>query len=121
MCFTPEERGPPPTKLAICSCCLYCRIPWEDVLVGLLLADVVPQPQSHPGFRPSWRSCSPITAVRHLDVDSPRLLAGLVEQDISGLADIKPVQCSTGDFLPGDYAGWYAWKQALKEKGEGKP
>ena len=51
--------------------------------------------------------------VRHLDVDSPRLLKGLVEQDISGVADIKPVQCSTGQFLPGDYAGWFAWKASL--------
>ena len=92
----------------------YPLIHWEDVLVGLLLEDVVPAPQSHPAFRPAWRSCATDTAVRHLDVDSPRLLAGLVEQDISGLADEKPVQCSSGDFLPGDYSGWFAWREGLK-------
>jgi hypothetical protein len=91
----------------------FTRITFEDVLVGLLLHDVVPVPESHSGFRPAWRSCVPDTAVRHLDIDSPRLLKGLVEQDISGIADIKPVQCSTGQFLPGDYAGWHAWKSSL--------
>ena len=91
----------------------YTRIAFEDVLVGLLLHDVVPFPESHSGFRPAWRSCVPDTAVRHLDLDSPRLLKALVEQDASGLADEKPVQCSSGQFLPGDYAGWYAWKASL--------
>jgi len=91
----------------------YTRIAFEDVLVGLLLHDVVPVPESHSGFRPAWRSCVPDTAVRHLDLDSPRLLKALVEQDRSGLADEKPVQCSSGQFLPGDYAGWYAWKGSL--------
>jgi Galactosyltransferase len=91
----------------------YTRIAFEDVLVGLLLHDVVPLPESHSGFRPAWRSCVPDTAVRHLDIDSPRLLKGLVEQDISGLADSKPVQCSSGQFLPGDYAGWNAWRTSL--------
>ncbi len=43
----------------------YSRIAFEDVLVGLLLHDVVPLPESHSGFRPAWRSCVPDTAVRH--------------------------------------------------------
>lgn len=81
--------------------------------MGLLLHDVVPQPESHSGFRPAWRACVPDTAVRHLDVDSPRLLKALVEQDISGLSDEKPVQCTSGQFLPGDYNGWYAWRSSL--------
>lgn len=96
----------------------FALVPWEDVVVGLALADVVPRPHNHPGFRPAWRSCAPGTAVRHLDVDSPALLAGLVAQDASGLADAKPVQCSSGLFLPGDYAGWAAWK-GKGSQGEG--
>ncbi|KAH7622590.1 hypothetical protein NADE_005175 [Nannochloris sp. 'desiccata'] len=91
----------------------YTRIAFEDVLVGLLLHDVVPLPESHSGFRPAWGSCVPDTAVRHLDLDSPRLLKALVEQDMSGLADEKPVQCSSGQFLPGDYAGWYGWRSSI--------
>jgi hypothetical protein len=90
----------------------FHALPWEDVQVGVLLSDVT-KPESHPAFRPAWRMCSPNTAVRHLDTDSPRLLAGLVEQDRSGLADEKPVQCSSGKFLPGDYAGWKEWKDEL--------
>ena len=96
----------------------YKLLNWEDVLVGLLLNDVIPKPVSHPGFRPAWRSCASDTVVRHLDLDSPRLLAGLVEQDISGLSDEKPVQCSSGQFLPGDYSGWWAWKQRLTGEAE---
>lgn len=90
----------------------FYELPWEDVVVGFLLSNVVPRPLSHPAFRPAWRLCSPDTAVRHLDIDSPRLLAGLMEQDRSGLSDEKTVQCSSGEFLPGDYHGWWRWRQA---------
>lgn len=93
----------------------FSRLNWEDVLVGLLLADVV-VPEDNSGFRSPWRSCTPSTAVKHLDIDSPRLLAGLLEQDVSGLADIKPVQCSSGEFLPGDYWGWKSWRDSLDTK-----
>lgn len=31
----------------------------------------------------------------------------------AGLWDQKPVQCSSGDFLPGDYAGWKQWRDGL--------
>lgn len=92
----------------------FQRLHWEDVLVGLLVADIIPNPESHASFRPAWRSCHADTAVRHLDVDSPRLLAGLVAQDVSGLSDEKAVQCSSGQFLPGDYNGWYAWRTSLE-------
>jgi hypothetical protein len=90
---------------------------WEDVLVGLLLSDVVPRPEDHPAFRPAWRACSPATAVRHLDVDSPALLEGLAAQEASGLAELKPVQCSSGPFVPGEYEGWRAWKDGLEAGG----
>lgn len=31
----------------------------------------------------------------------------------AGLWDEKPVQCASGDYLAGDYAGWKAWRDAL--------
>ena len=83
--------------------------------MGMLLHDVVPLPEGHPGFRPPWRACSPDTVVRHLDADSPRLLAGLMEQELSGLMDAKPVQCSSGAFVPGDYATWKLWRDGLDD------
>ena len=82
--------------------------------MGFLLADAVKKPESHPAFRPAWRACMPGVAVRHLDVDSPRLLHGLVAQDISGLSDEKTVQCSSGQFFPGDYPSWRMWKEKLE-------
>ncbi|PRW57106.1 Phosphatidylserine synthase 2 isoform A [Chlorella sorokiniana] len=85
---------------------------WEDVMLGLLLEDVA-DPQDHFGFRPAWRACPADTAVKHLDVDAPRLFRGLYEQDVSGLWDDKPVQCASGDYLVGDYAGWKAWRDQL--------
>ena len=36
-------------------------------------------------------------------------------QDISGLWDRKPVQCSSGAFLPGDYGGWRRWRDSLSD------
>ena len=91
------------------------KLLWEDALVGLILKDVAIV-ENHVGFRAAWRSCSIDTAVRHLDIDSPRLLAGLKEQDASGLWDVKPVQCSSGDFVPGDYRGWQVWRSSLDKE-----
>ena len=31
----------------------------------------------------------------------------------AGLWAAKPVQCATGDYLPGDYSGWKRWRDAL--------
>ncbi len=36
------------------------------------------------GFKTAWRSCTNETAIRHLDVDAPRLFQGLYEQELSG-------------------------------------
>lgn len=51
--------------------------------MGLLLSGVA-VPQHHPSFRAAWRACPPATALKHLDVDAPRLFGGLHEQDASG-------------------------------------
>lgn len=66
-----------------------------------------------PGFRAAWRSCPAETVLRHLDVDAPALLDGLYAQEESGLWGARPVQCSSGKFLPGDYSGWKAWRDTL--------
>ncbi|PSC69470.1 UDP-c:betaGal beta-1,3-N-acetylglucosaminyltransferase 6 isoform B [Micractinium conductrix] len=90
----------------------FSHMPFEDVMLGLLLADAT-TPQDHQAFKAAWRACSSDTAVKHLDVDAPRLFRGLYEQDVSGLWKTKPVQCSTGDYLPGDYGGWKRWRDSL--------
>eukprot|EP01023_Acetabularia_acetabulum_P067766 TRINITY_DN9435_c4_g1_i1.p3 TRINITY_DN9435_c4_g1~~TRINITY_DN9435_c4_g1_i1.p3 ORF type:complete len:144 (+),score=33.89 TRINITY_DN9435_c4_g1_i1:3-434(+) len=92
----------------------YSAMYWEDVLVGLIATDLVGEPQHHAGFKPAWRTCTNDTAVRHLDVDSPKLLFGLFEQDRSGLWGQKSVQCSSGNFVAGDYWGWRNWRDNLQ-------
>ncbi|KFM27449.1 UDP-GlcNAc:betaGal beta-1,3-N-acetylglucosaminyltransferase 6 [Auxenochlorella protothecoides] len=91
----------------------YTLLAWEDVLIGMMLMDVVDLPEDHRGFRAAWRSCPAETVLRHLDVDAPALLDGLYAQEESGLWGARPVQCSSGKFLPGDYSGWKAWRDTL--------
>ncbi|KAL4451696.1 hypothetical protein ABPG75_007358 [Micractinium tetrahymenae] len=91
----------------------FRSLPFEDVMLGMLLMDAVEAPQDHTSFRAAWRSCGTTTAVKHLDVDAPALLKGLHEQELSGLWSSKPVQCAGGDYLPGDYTGWKRWRDAL--------
>eukprot|EP00887_Chlorella_sp_A99_P001796 scaffold19.g1796.t1 len=91
----------------------FGSLAWEDVMVGLLMMDAVREPQDHAGFRAAWRACPADTAVRHLDVDAPRLVAGLWEQERSGLWDTKPVQCSSGSFVPGDYTGEWGSQHSM--------
>lgn len=81
----------------------------------MLLMDKVHNPEDHPGFRAAWRSCPPETVLRHLDVDAPRLMPGLYEQEESGLWSNRPVQCSSGFFTPGDYFGWRRWRDSLED------
>lgn len=69
----------------------------EDVQVGLMLSSYLPGPYHHPGFKRPWDSCPPSTVARHLDVDAPALMAGLYEQEKSGLWDVVGVQCSSGE------------------------
>ena len=104
----PSRRSPvAPASAARCR-----PLAWEDVLMGLLLMDAA-RPHDHPGFRAAWRACPASTAVKHLDVDAPALLRGLREQELSGLWTTKPVQCSSADALPGDWASWKAWRDGL--------
>eukprot|EP01024_Parvocaulis_polyphysoides_P076247 TRINITY_DN9895_c0_g1_i5.p1 TRINITY_DN9895_c0_g1~~TRINITY_DN9895_c0_g1_i5.p1 ORF type:complete len:535 (-),score=74.30 TRINITY_DN9895_c0_g1_i5:104-1708(-) len=93
----------------------YPAMHWEDVLVGVIVSDMVGEPQTNSGFKPAWRSCTNDTAIRHLDVDSPKLMQGLFEQDRSGLWDRKTVQCSSGAFAAGDYWGWVNWRNTLQD------
>jgi hypothetical protein len=87
---------------------------WEDVLLGFLVSDYVQEPtDDRERFRPSWRSCPASTAIVHLDVDSPRVLRSLYEQEVAGIWDHKTVQCSTGDFLNGDYSSWKHWRNTV--------
>ena len=67
------------------------------------------------GFRAAWRACPNTTAVTHMDVDAPVLMPGLHAQGVSGLWAKKPVQCSSGAFLPGDYNGWKRWRDGLTD------
>ncbi|GMH44123.1 hypothetical protein BSKO_12057 [Bryopsis sp. KO-2023] len=91
----------------------YDILKWEDVLMGLLLKDRLQYPQEANGFKAAWRACTNQTAIRHLDFDANQLFKGLYEQEVNGLWDMKTVQCSTGHFLAGDYAGWKAWRNSV--------
>lgn len=89
----------------------FQKIPWEDVLVGFLLANSS-EAEHNDGFKAAWRLCKPDTIIKHLDVDSPRLLEGLVAQDRSGLAREKIIQCAS---LPQDYAEWYDFRRMISD------
>lgn len=91
----------------------YNVVNWEDVIMGLLVSEKVGPPQEAVGYKAAWRACTNQTAVRHLDLDAPRLFQGLHEQEVSGLWDQKTVQCSGGQFLAGDYNGWKAWRNSV--------
>eukprot|EP01024_Parvocaulis_polyphysoides_P005978 TRINITY_DN1151_c1_g1_i2.p1 TRINITY_DN1151_c1_g1~~TRINITY_DN1151_c1_g1_i2.p1 ORF type:complete len:399 (-),score=53.31 TRINITY_DN1151_c1_g1_i2:165-1361(-) len=86
---------------------------WEDVLVGLVVSDKVGFADDHAGFKPGWRACTNSTLIKHLDFDSPLLLPGLYQQDISKLWDKKTVQCNSGLFVSQDWKEWYDYRSSL--------
>lgn len=92
----------------------FGRLDWEDVVVGAIAATYLPGPERHGGFQSAWQRCASDAVVRHLDVDAPRLMAGLYEQDISGLWDQVTIRCSSGKHMPGNYAEWRAWRNSLE-------
>ena len=54
-----------------------------------------------------WKLCKGA----HLPAACPRMRPPHIM--IAGLWDAKPVQCASGDYLVGDYAGWKAWRDQL--------
>lgn len=52
---------------------------------------------------PAWKTCHNGTAVKHLDVDAPRVLRGLYEQQVNDVWQHRSVQCSAGDYISDDY------------------
>lgn len=94
----------------------YAKIPWEDVLVGYMLSNIS-DPEESDSFKPAWKLCRPNTAVKHLDVDAPRLLDTLVTLDRSGLSYEKVTVCSS---LPSkDYFQYVAYRDALTGSHDG--
>eukprot|EP00210_Caulerpa_lentillifera_P004964 g4738.t1 len=96
----------------------YLRMKWEDVMMGALVADLIPFPDADFRFKAAWRACTNETAIRHLDLDAPALFQGLYAQDQSGLWEKKTVQCSSGTFVAGDYSGWKRWRNSVIEKAQ---
>lgn len=90
------------------------KLPWEDVVVATLLSDYVKIYQ-HDGFKAAWDSCKNDTVLKHLDNQAPNLVAGLREQDKSGLWDAKEVVCSAGPYKPGSYFQWKKWRNSLPD------
>lgn len=45
------------------------------------------------GFRAAWRACPSSTAVVHMDVDAPALMAGLYEQVLRPAAALSCLRC----------------------------
>lgn len=93
----------------------YPIMKWEDVLMGILLSDKIAYPDADYHFKAAWRACTNETAIRHLDLDAPSLFAGLYQQELSGLWLKKTVQCSSGNYVAGDYAGWKRWRNSVTE------
>ena len=60
-------------------------------------------PQGDIAFVPAWKTCHNGTAVKHLDVDAPRVLRGLYEQQQNEVWQHRSVQCSAGDYISDDY------------------
>ena len=90
------------------------RLPWEDVVVATLLRDYTDL-YHHEGFKAAWDSCKNDTVLKHLDNQAPLLVAGLAEQDRTGLWDKKEVVCSAGEYEPGDYKTWKRWRNSLPD------
>ncbi|KAK9831480.1 hypothetical protein WJX81_000249 [Elliptochloris bilobata] len=87
---------------------------WEDVMVGLLAGDYIgEQPTGDIAFVPAWKTCHNGTAVKHLDVDAPRVLRGLYEQQVNEVWQHRSVQCSAGNYISDDYWSWKSWRDSL--------
>lgn len=90
------------------------RMPWEDILIAALLENRVTA-HHHAGFKSAWDECDEKTVLKHLDWDAPSLLTGLQAQQENGLWDRKSVVCSSGEFKPGNYTEWRAWRNSLPD------
>lgn len=92
----------------------WALLPWEDTLVGVLLADAV-QLQNHPGFKAAWNGCSNDTVVKHLDIDAPEFQFHLYDAESMGTWQNESVKCASGDFEPEDKFAWRAWRNSLPD------
>ncbi|CAD7696928.1 unnamed protein product [Ostreobium quekettii] len=92
----------------------WALLPWEDTLVGVLLADAVTL-DNHPGFKAAWNGCSNDTVVKHLDIDAPEFQYHLYSAELTGGWRDNSVHCSAGDFIPDDEDDWRAWRHSLPD------
>jgi len=92
----------------------WALLPWEDTLVGVLLADAV-KLDNHAGFKAAWNGCSNDTVVKHLDIDAPEFQYHLYDAEVTGGWTNNSVDCSAGDFQPDDVDEWRAWRNSLPD------
>jgi len=92
----------------------WALLPWEDTLVGVMLADAV-QLYGHPGFKAAWNGCSNDTVVKHLDIDAPEFQFHLYSAEKTGSWQNESVDCSSGDFEPDNKPEWSAWRNSLPD------
>lgn len=92
----------------------WALLPWEDTLVGALLAGTA-KVYNHDGFKAAWNACSNDTVVKHLDIDAPEFQFHLYDAEMSGDWRMDSVDCSAGDFQPEDKIGWGAWRNSLPD------
>ncbi|CAL8463468.1 g3002 [Coccomyxa elongata] len=93
----------------------YSGLHWEDVMVGLVAGEVVgEEPQANDAFVPAWKGCTVDTAVRHLDVEAPKLFQMLYELETSGAWQAGDVPCTEGDYAVNDYWSWKNWRDGLE-------
>jgi len=95
----------------------WALLPWEDTVVGALVADMV-EWHNHWGFKSAWNGCSTDTVVKHLDIDAPEYQYHLYKDEVSGKWSESTVKCSTGEgegFDIDDYDGWRVWRDTLPD------
>ena len=84
----------------------------KDTLGGNLLANSGIKVEHNNGYKPAWTSiCDPHTIIKHLDIDSPRLLEGLVGQERSAMTAETIIQCSS--FPTEGYEQWREYKKLV--------
>ena len=70
--------------------------------------------QAHDAFVPAWKGCTTGTAVRHLDMEAPKMFQPLVELEKSGAWEAGDVPCTEGTYAVNDYWSWKNWRDGLE-------
>lgn len=70
--------------------------------------------QASDAFVAAWQPCFSKTAVRHVDVEAPKLFDTLYRLELTGGWASFYVPCSEGDYSAGSYWSWKHWRDNLE-------